>query len=232
MPYSAEQIIKINSLTTDFYQKVNESFSVTRQNKWDGWLQCLPYLKNIKTLLDLGCGNRRFTSFLNDNNIDCNVDNIDNFLWDEKVQQVDIVKSLLEDTLNLKEYDVAVCFGLMHHIPGYELRKKLIKELSKSSIVIISFWQFMNNDKLAQKAISSTAAAKEKFSFINLEDNDFFLNWQDREDVFRYCHNFTNNEINELTLDCKLNILTSFNADGASNDLNKYLILNNNSYKR
>ena len=91
------------------------------------------------------------------------------------MRQVDIIESLLNNELNLKEYDVAVCFGVVHHIPSFELREKLLRELTKSKIAIISFWQFEKDERIFNKAKETTKIAQEKLGIHNLEDNDYFL---------------------------------------------------------
>ena len=82
---------------------------------------------------------------------------------------------MLNDNLNLKSYDVAVCFGVMHHIPTAELREKLLKELTKSKIAIVSFWQFSQDERIFNKAKETTVSAKDKLGLQNLEENDYFL---------------------------------------------------------
>lgn len=89
--------------------------------------------------------------------------------------QIDIIDSLLNDNLNLKSYDVAVCFGVMHHVPSVDLREKLLKELSKSKIVIVSFWQFDKDERIFNKAQETTMVAQVKLDLKNLEENDYFL---------------------------------------------------------
>ena len=82
---------------------------------------------------------------------------------------------MLNDNLNLKPYDVAVCFGVMHHIPTKELREKLLKELTKSKIAIVSFWQFEKDERIFNKAKETTVLAKDKLGLQNLEEGDYFL---------------------------------------------------------
>ena len=81
----------------------------------------------------------------------------------------------MNNTLNLNSYDVAVCFGVMHHIPTSDLRDKLLKELTKSKIAIVSFWQFEKDARIFNKAKETTKLAQEKLGLQNLEDNDYFL---------------------------------------------------------
>lgn len=182
-------------------------------------------------MLDLGCGNRRYSKFLEENNVKVKVFNYDNFDWDNMVTdiengstsasitKIDIIESLLEDNLNLKKYDMAVCFGVMHHIPTFELREKLLAELCKSKIAIISFWQLEKDERIFNKAQETTPKAQQKLRINNLEENDFFLGWQDREDVFRYCHNFSDREIEILT--SQFNTVEEYSADKC----NKYIII-------
>lgn len=91
------------------------------------------------------------------------------------MRQVDIVESLLNDILNLNSYDVAVCFGVIHHIPTAELREKLLNELTKSKIAIVSLWQFEKDKRIFNKAKETTKLAQEKLVLKNLEAGDYFL---------------------------------------------------------
>lgn len=82
---------------------------------------------------------------------------------------------MLNNILNLNSYDVAVCFGVMHHIPTAKLRERLLKELTKSKIAIVSFWQFEKDARIFKKAQETTEVAKSKLGIQNLEENDYFL---------------------------------------------------------
>lgn len=82
---------------------------------------------------------------------------------------------MIEDKLNLDSYDVAVCFGVIHHIPSYKLRDRLLNELAKSKVAIVSFWQFDKDERIFKKAKETTKIAQEKLGIINLNDNDYFL---------------------------------------------------------
>lgn len=223
MQYSTKQIKKINSITTDFYNLFAGSFSETRQHEWQGWNNCLSYVKNNYKILDLACGNCRFEKFLNDNNILFNIDNYDCYKWNSSVKYIDIIQELIDDKMNLKSYDLAVCFGLFHHIPSKKLRIKLLEQLSRSKISIVSFWQFANDNRILNNAIKTTKIAKEKFNLLNLEENDYFLGWQNNDNAFRFCHNFTPDDIKIINQ--KFNVIKEFDADGKNNCLNKYLII-------
>ena len=67
-----ETFNKIINLNKKFYAEISKDFSDTRSSYWKGWNNLLPYIKEIFLnrnlfVADLGCGNGRFYSFLDDN---------------------------------------------------------------------------------------------------------------------------------------------------------------------
>ena len=195
-------------------------------------------------------------------------------------------------------FDIAVSFGFMHHIPTQQLRlkalQKLIDAVRPGGLIAVSFWEFLNNEKLAEKAelthqqalaffsqqevkkLESLGDASEsqqkakslesledasesqqavknlessnnnsenqqtaKFrqeealarhtclDITQLEKGDYFLGWKDTTHSFRYCHNFTEEEIDELAnaVKSKATPIAHFLADGRSDNLNSYLVL-------
>lgn len=252
MQYTKKDIVKINNSTIDFYNKVHDSFSATRQFEWDGWNKCLPYIEEILSkkdnlkILDLGCGNLRFEKFINSKFPDKKinvlaVDNNEKLLdyagLNDNIEvdfcNIDIINSLLENHNNFKnkKFDLVVAFGLFHHIPGEKLRNTLINHLydclDKDSYLIISFWQFLNDEKLKNKAYENTELAKEHLELNALEENDYFLSWQKHENVFRFCHNFSYSDINAIKNNNDFKNIAEFIADGKYNNLNKYLVISN-----
>ena len=62
-----------------------------------------------------------------------------------------------------------------------------------------------------------------------LEEGDYLLDW-DKSGLPRYCHYFSDEEIEKLIKDMRkhsIEVLTEYSADGKEGDLNKYLILKN-----
>ncbi|MDO4841598.1 MAG: methyltransferase domain-containing protein [Phoenicibacter congonensis] len=126
-------------------------------------------------------------------------------------------------------FDLSVCFGFFHHVPGFDERVALLKKMlgatKQGGYVAIALWQFMKSERIAANAQVATKNAIEKFN-LELEENDYFLNWQDRTDVFRYCHNFDEGEIARLAASVSgvSELVSSFNEDGKNHNLNKYLL--------
>ncbi len=130
--------------------------------------------------------------------------------------------------------DLAVCFGFMHHVPGADLRRCVVDELvartRPGGVVAISLWRFMNDERLARKARAADAAASQSapwpgFDASELEPGDHFLGWQGEDGPLRYCHHFEEEEVDSLAARADAVEAARFSADGASGDLNRYLIL-------
>ncbi|HLA44679.1 MAG TPA: class I SAM-dependent methyltransferase, partial [Aggregatilineales bacterium] len=109
-------------------------------------------------VLDIGCGNGRFGVFLKQNlEIPIKYHGIDSsdYLLKHaadmlKAENVDFhlrnVDVITEDYIPDDPYDLIVIFGVMHHIPGFENRKKLIersmKALAPGGLLAVTFWVF------------------------------------------------------------------------------------------
>ena len=61
----------------------------------------------------------------------------------------------------------------------------------------------------------------------SLEPNDYFLGWKNEPDNYRYCHHFSNEEIDRIitALAPHATVVESFSADGKPSNLNRYVIL-------
>lgn len=205
------------------------------------------------SILDLACGNLRFENWLSSvlNEYDMPrispafyaVDNCDRLLMNGlspsdtlAYQNLDLVGALLSSTninqqLKAPLCDISVAFGFFHHIPTQQHRETLLEALinhtKPGGYVIVSFWQFFKHPVLRKKAQASHLQALKKFDLPKLDDGDFLLGWKDMPDQFRYCHSFSDKEIENLIepFSSKARQIASFVADGRTNDLNTYVIL-------
>ncbi len=160
--------------------------------------------------------------------------------------------------LSQESADAAVCFGFFHHVPSERLRARLLAELVRSvrpgGIVAASFWRFMDDERLARKALADDERARAYFAeggaveatravalagdvapaedaepaslFDALEEGDHLLGWQNRPGAFRYCHSFSDAELDRLAdaVSAQAQLVCSFCADGRSGALNRYLV--------
>ena len=141
----------------------------------------------------------------------------------------------LSDAFDVPPCDLAVCFGFMHHIPVREWRtavlRALVECLRSGGVVCVSFWRFLDDERLARKADEATVRAAESMQLARLvrafDAGDRLLGWQDRQDSFRYCHHFSDAEIDALVASVagRARAIARFQADGRSGNLNDYLVL-------
>lgn len=134
--------------------------------------------------------------------------------------------------------DLVVCFGFLHHVPGFELRVALLRALlalaRPGGLIAVSFWQFMDDERLAAKTRrADTLAATSRppwpsFDPAELEPGDHFLGWQDEDGAIRFCHHTDEAELDRLVASVPAGHAEEcarFSADGRSGELNRYLVL-------
>ena len=253
---SASTTEQLSRITSEFYAQQAQSFSATRQMPWQGWQRCLDAMPQLlsgekPSVLDIGCGNLRFVRFLFDeagiapgtyfavDNCKPLVESGDAGAHLPQVTfiELDVINSLLDNTLSLRltipACDLVVAFGFLHHVPGAEKRLQLLRTLLEKvkpgGFVCVSFWQFMNSQKLAAKAQETTAQGLQALGIdtSELEEHDYLIGWQDKENTWRYCHHFSQEELDELfaSLGPDVQVCAQFSADGKDNNLNRYVIL-------
>jgi 2-polyprenyl-3-methyl-5-hydroxy-6-metoxy-1,4-benzoquinol methylase len=239
---------KLYDITQDFYTKIADDFSQTRQAPWKGWTQLLTELrfpeekqKDLR-VLDVGCGNGRFALFLKNNSISfkyTGVDSNENLLSHAKVSldeqgipaqliHQDIFFSAFSSQFTVEHecaFNIVSCFGVLHHLPGSENRQRFIQDLTNlvetGGYLLISLWQFAKLERYQQKTIDpSTVGIMPN----ELEAGDYLLGW-DATNAVRYCHSFSEEEITELIESSGMKLVTRFYADGKEGNANTYLVL-------
>lgn len=196
------------------------------------------------SVFDLACGNLRFEEFLSK---ECSQTNFEFFAVDDcddlvpfranvHYQSLDIMAALrrenrLASYLEAPACDLAVAFGFMHHVPGAQRREAILQALVDQTrpggFVVVSFWQFLNDEKLAAKASVTHARGLQELTLPPLDDNDFLLGWQEVPGVYRYCHSFSDDEISSLLVSVanSARAVARFSADGKAGNLNSYAVL-------
>lgn len=209
--------------------------------------------RELLRVLDVACGNLRFERYLADALpgrmlSGWAVDNCEPLVEAGErsefgplsriaFQNLDVIERLsggrLRESLEAPDAsrDLAVSFGFMHHVPlecwRAELLRTLIAKVRPGGFVAVSFWRFLNSDKLAGKAKETTSRARAELGIPELPPNDYLLGWQDTQGLYRYCHHFDEPEIERLLamMADSADLVSRFEADGKTGNLNEYVVL-------
>jgi len=209
--------------------------------------------RELLRVLDVACGNLRFERYLADALpgrmlSGWAVDNCEPLVEAGErsefgplsriaFQNLDVIERLsggrLRESLEAPDAsrDLAVSFGFMHHVPlecwRAELLRTLIAKVRPGGFVAVSFWRFLNSDKLARKAQETTIRARAELGIPELPPNDYLLGWQDTQGLYRYCHHFDELEIERLlaAVADSAELVSRFEADGKTGNLNEYVVL-------
>jgi SAM-dependent methyltransferase len=225
---------RLNELNRAFYASTAPEFDQTRGRAWAGWGRLIPYVQPPLTVLDAGCGNGRFATFLLETlGGTVHYHGLDNSLellafarsalseqpgLEVTLQHAD----LIHDPLPARSYDLVVLFGVIHHIPGAEQRQQFMRELAErvapGGILCFASWRFYESERFRERIVPWEADWQ-------VEAHDYLLDWRRGERALRYCHYVDDAEQEELIAATGLRQLETYRADGADSQLNCYSIL-------
>ena len=229
-----ETINQLNAINRAFYQTTAQEFDATRGRAWAGWEALSDYLSAPLSVLDVGCGNGRFGIFLAENlsgkidylGIDNNLALLDyarRSLADyEHLNAVLTEKDVITEALPVNQYDLVVLFGVIHHVPGYANRQSFVQALAErvkpGGQLVIAAWRFYEYERFRKRLVDWDDE-------IEVEKNDYLLDWRRGERALRYCHYVDDKELDSLVRTSGLSEITRYRADGSDNRMNAYLVL-------
>jgi SAM-dependent methyltransferase len=246
-------------LSTDFYRAHATGFDASRGHQpWPGWERLLEWLPEpgatTLSILDVGCGNARLATFLAGAGhrlryvgVDANsalLDAARERLAPELVNQVELVESDFLATSSPGEslprgpFDLVALFGVLHHVPGRDWRRRLVRELvdraAPGGLVAIAAWQFAGRERFERRRVDWRDMAPiggETIDPSQLEDGDTLLRFgPDPEMPPRYCHQVADREMDDIGTDLgsfglDVDSVDDYRADGSEGDLNRYRVL-------
>ncbi len=246
-------IRRLNELNRQFYQQVAPSFSSSRSYYWQGWNKLVPYLEELaqqqdETLhvLDIGCGNGRFTAFIVDQlpELDFAYLGLDNSrrllqiaqshelmnYLEAQFIEVDLVESLLEGNfvpkIEVFKPNFITALGVLHHIPSHQLRQQFLIQLAEvldpGGFLVFTTWNFLESKRFKRKIKDPDLF---DLNSDELEEHDVILDWQRGKTAYRYCHYTDGEELNKLIEATELTQVSQFQADGKTGKLNTYTVL-------
>ena len=237
--------------TARFYAVHAEAFSATRQSPWQGWTQLVEPLRACVhdgelSVLDVGCGNMRFARFLADELPDVRIDYRGLDVCDElacadapfgaRYCKLDVMEAVqngaFTESLAQATFDVVVAFGFMHHVPGSDLRMDVVHALAEcvrlSGLLALSLWRFARDERMLMRAEETTRNSVARLGNLALEQGDYLLGWDGSEQELRYCHSFSDEDVQQLSAvlaasPCCASV-DAYDADGRTGNLNTYLV--------
>ncbi|MCP4664198.1 MAG: class I SAM-dependent methyltransferase [bacterium] len=242
------------ALNRRFYARHAARFSATREHPWTGWNRLLtraaPDPLTPLTVLDVGCGNGRFASYLALRRaapVDyLGLDSSPELLRFARqrlgedppanlrtirFRQTDVVTEELDPVVEGFRFSLVTLFGVLHHLPGFEVRRRLLGELSRQLApgghLALSIWRFDRQETFASKLLAwerYNRTASSPIDVAQLEDGDHLLTWDGDAESPRFCHLPGDQEIERLLASQKLPCRDRFHADGRSEDHNLYLL--------
>ncbi len=179
---NCQTIAALNRINRRFYSELGEEFSRTRKNPWPGWTRVVSLYREHRvtavtgprlSILDVGCGNGRFLTFTTNRlrqatrylGVDMSLQMLNEAQSDavrgSKIPAVLVATDLTSDRglqcLQAERSDLVVAFGLLHHIPGRQLRQRLLATLASclapNGVLAVSFWQFGEHERFLRRVI-------------------------------------------------------------------------------
>jgi tRNA (uracil-5-)-methyltransferase TRM9 len=245
---NSELIERLNRINREFYSTFAVSFSETRESSRE--LQViLPYIADGARVLDIGCGNGRAAKLLARERrgvtyvgVDASEELIARcraqgamFLVAD-IAQPDWALSLpLPKTEGVFEgdrragrgvFDCVLMLAVLHHIPGSNVRARILRQARKllalQGCIVISTWQFMDNERMQKKIVPWSVAGIDESE---LEPGDALLDWKRGGVGLRYCHWIGEQKMCALAAQAGLNVVETFRAGGREGNLSLYAVL-------
>jgi hypothetical protein len=123
-----------------------------------------------------------------------------------------------------------VLFGVLHHIPGGERRRNLLRTLAQcvapGGLLAFTCWRFYEYPRFRERIVPWQDELA-----LAVEPHDYLLDWRqgNTDDTnnapLRYCHYIDNAEHAQLVDATGLVEIDTYRADGFTGDVNCYSLL-------
>ena len=236
---------RLLALNREFYTAFAQPFAASRPVS-DPALTCiLPYIPQRASVLDVGCGNGRLAILLDQERPSVTylgVDAVPELIEVARAQAdqlttitaefhvADVARPGWSGTLPVVSFDCVVVLAVLHHIPGFDLRLRVLREIASllepDGCLILSTWQFFESARMRRKIIPW---AKAGISEEALEPGDYLLDWKREGRGLRYCHLVDQAEVKRLAIESGFRVRETFRAGGREGNLSLFAILDRNA---
>ncbi len=235
---SKEKLLNINR---QFYADFASHFSATRGPFQPGLERILPHVPDFCRLLDVGCGNGRLALWLESKEKHVEYVGVDSSrkllevarsstadmrFVKPRFVEADVTSDGWSAALPAQCFDVVTMISVLHHIPSFELRLRIFRDvaglLEPGGKFILTTWQFLTSPRMRKKIVPWSLVG---MADSDVEEGDYLLDWRSGGVGYRYCHFVDEREIAKLAESAGFRLLETFYADGKEGNLNLYAVL-------
>ena len=218
------------------YNQIAEQFSSSRAFLWEELIPLARYVQSGEKVLDLGCGNGRLYSMLEDKNLGyVGIDSSEKLIEIAKAKyQGENIKFKVVEALRLpfseNSFNKVFSIAVLHHIPSDDFRLESLKEVGRilkpKGLLVLTVWnlrQYKAGPGLLLKYTILRVLGKSK-----LDPGDVFYPWKSSKGEIlaqRYVHCFKRKELERLVEKAGFRVKEiGFLARGKSKRANIYLV--------
>ncbi len=246
----------LRAINRRFYDRHARGFDASRGRPWPGWQRLADRLvPPPRTVLDAGCGNGRFGAFLAGHRcagrrfgafrylgvdgcgelLRAAGERLDGLIEAPDLRCLDVLDEDLDRALGGERFDLIALFGVLHHVPGADSRRALLRRLGRllapAGLLAASVWRFDRTRRFARRVVpweayneQRTRHGAEPIATGALEAGDTLLSWGGDGEHPRYCHFPDDAEIEALAGAPGLELADRYETDGPSGRDNLYLV--------
>nr|BAL54654.1 hypothetical conserved protein [uncultured Chloroflexota bacterium] len=233
-PEVVERLIEVNR---QFYQNFGEAFAATRRRVQPGVRHLLIRWKETDRVLDLGCGAGQLARELAAAGHRGGYLGLDfspallqvarrlPFAYSALFLQADLTRpeAWEEQVARTAPFEVITAFAVLHHIPGRELRLRLLQAVRRllhpQGYFYHSEWQFLSSARWVRRIQPWESVG---LNARDVDEGDYLLDWRHEGHGLRYVHHFSLPELEALASEAGFEIVESFFSDGENNRLSLY----------
>lgn len=239
----SEVVQRLLELNREFYQSFAAEFAETRRRIQPGVQRAVKRIPRQTSLLDLGCGHGELANYLNRTGFTGRYVGVDSSpalldLVDPKLDpahyrflRADLagagwsaaVRNAVES--DRVRFRSACAFAVLHHLPGNELRQRMLAELRQllapDGELLLSVWDFPASPRLRGRVRPWSEIGLQPDQ---LEPGDTLLDWRHGGRGLRYVHHFSGSELRELAESSGFRVVDQFRSDGENGRLGLYQI--------
>jgi tRNA (uracil-5-)-methyltransferase TRM9 len=234
-------------LNRQFYQRFGRAFAATRRRIQPGVRRVLGQLAAGGRWVDLGCGSGALANAwaaAGRVGLYLGLDFSETLLEEAReglkplppglevrFQQADLSDPGWRSGLEEGSFDGALAFAVLHHLPGYDLRRRVLADvrrlLKPGGLFVHSEWQFQHSPKLVNRIQPWETVGLRAG---DVEAGDTLLDWRytlpgEPEQVgLRYVHLFDREELAHLAAETGFEIVEEFESDGDGGRLGLYQV--------